>query len=159
MKMKLQQAVLVLFTVLAISCSKEPAEAGPVPVAENVPSVESRLLELVNDHREALGYSALTFSQVAYSFANEHTDYMVASGTISHYNFSARASSIAEAVDAKAVAENVAKDYPSAEKALEGWLASESHRKTMEGDFSHTAISVKKDSKGTLYFTQLFYLK
>ncbi len=159
MKMKLQQAVLVLFIGLAFSCSKEPVEAGPVPVAENVPAVEGRLLELVNDHREALGYKALTFSQVAYSFANEHTDYMVASGTISHYNFSARASNIAEAVDAQAVAENVAKDYPSAEKALEGWLASESHRKTMEGDFSHTAISVKKDSKGTLYFTQLFFLK
>ena len=159
MKMKVQQALVVLFVSLAFSCSKEPADPAVIPVAENVPSVESELLELVNSHRTSLGYSPLSFSQLAYEYANEHTDYMVSTGTISHYNFSARASSIAKAADAQAVAENLAKDYPSAEKALEGWLASDSHRKTMEGEFSHTAISVKKDPNGTLYFTQLFYLK
>jgi len=150
---------MVLFIGLALSCSKEQAETAVIPVAENVPSVESELLSLVNTHRASLGYSPLSFSQVAYDFANEHTDYMVSKGTISHYNFSARASSIAKAVDAQAVAENLAKDYPSAEKALEGWLASDSHKKTMEGEFSHTAISVKRDTDGTLYFTQLFYLE
>ena len=159
MKMKLQQALMVLFISLALSCSKEPAEADIIPVAENVPTVESELLELVNTHRASMGYTPLSFSQLAYDYANQHTDYMVSTGSISHYNFSARASSIAEAANAKAVAENLAKDYPSAEMALEGWLASDAHRKTMEGDFSHTAISVKKDSNGTLYFTQLFYLK
>jgi len=159
MKMKLQQALMVLLISLAFSCSKESADPAVIPVAENVPSVESELLELVNSHRLSLGYSPLSFSQLAYEYANEHTDYMVSTGTISHYNFSARASSIAKAVNAQAVAENLAKDYPSAEKALEGWLASDSHRKTMEGEFSHTAISVKKDPNGTLYFTQLFYLK
>ena len=159
MKMKLQQALMVLFVGLALSCSKDPVDADTIPVAENVPSVESALLDLVNAHRETLGHTPLSFSQVAYDYANEHTDYMVSTGTISHYNFSARASSIAETVNAQAVAENLAKDYPSAQKALEGWLASDSHRKTMEGDFSHTAISVKRDSNGTLFFTQLFYLK
>jgi len=159
MKMKMQQALMVLFVSLALSCSKEPAETVAIPVAENVPSVESELLDLVNTYRASLGSSPLSFSQVAYDYANEHTDYMVSTGTISHYNFSARASSIAKAVDAQAVAENLAKDYPSAQKALEGWLASDSHRKTMEGEFSHTAISVKRDSNGTLFFTQLFYLK
>ena len=159
MKMNLQQALMVLFISLALSCSKEPAETAVIPVAENVPSVESELLELVNEHRTSLGYSPLSFSQLAYDYANQHTDYMVSTGTISHYNFSARASSIAEEVNAQAVAENLAKDHPSAEKAFEGWLASDSHRKTLEGDFSHTAISVKKDSNGALYFTQLFYLK
>ncbi|MDX1332296.1 MAG: CAP domain-containing protein [Robiginitalea sp.] len=159
MKMKLQQALMVLFVGLALSCSKEPADPAVIPVAENVPAVESELLELVNAHRTSLGYNPLSFSQLAYEYANEHTDYMVSTGTISHYNFSARASSIAKAANAQAVAENLARDYPSAEKALEGWLASDSHRKTMEGEFSHTAISVKKDPNGTLYFTQLFYLK
>lgn len=159
MKMKMQQAVMVLFLGLALSCSKESAGTDTVPVAENVPSVESELLELVNQHRESLGYSALSFSQIAYNYANDHTDYMVSTGTLTHYNFSARASGIANAVNAQAVAENLAKDYPTAQKALEGWLASDSHRKTMEGTFSHTAISVKRDSGGTLYFTQLFYLE
>lgn len=159
MKMMLQQALMVLFVSLALSCSKDPVEAEPFPVAENVPTVEGALLELVNAHRASLGFAPLSFSQVAYDYANEHTDYMISTGKISHYNFSARASSIAKVVNAQAVAENLAKDYPSAKKALEGWLSSDSHRKTMEGDFSHTAISVKRDSKGTLFFNQLFYLK
>ncbi len=159
MKMKLQQAFLALFIALAFSCSGENADAETYPEAENVHGIEQELLGLVNGHRASLGYAPLSFSQVAYKYANQHTDYMVAAGSISHYNFSARASGIAEEVDARAVAENVAKDYPTAQKALEGWLGSESHRKTMEGDFSHTAISVKRDSRGTLYFTQLFYLE
>ncbi len=159
MKMKMQQAVMVLLAGLALSCSKEPAGTDTIPVAENVPAVESELLELVNQHRESLGQNALSFSQIAYNYANDHTDYMVSTGTLTHYNFSARASGIAAAVNAQAVAENLAKDYPTAQKALEGWLASDSHRKTMEGAFSHTAISVKRDSGGNLYFTQLFYLE
>lgn len=159
MKMKMQQALMVLFIGLALSCSKDTAEPTGIPVAENVPSLESELLELVNTHRTSLGADPLSFSQLAYEYANQHTDYMVSTGTISHANFSARASSLAKAVNAQAVAENLAKDYTSAEQALEGWLASDSHRKTMEGDFSHTAISVKRDSNGTLFYTQLFYLE
>jgi len=27
----------------------------------------------------------------------------------------------------------------------------------MEDDFTHTAVSVKKDAEGKLYFTQIFY--
>ncbi|MBO0592843.1 CAP domain-containing protein, partial [Cellulophaga sp. E16_2] len=29
--------------------------------------------------------------------------------------------------------------------------------KVMEGDFTYTAISVKEDANGVLYFTELFY--
>ena len=94
---------------------------------------------------------------MAYQSAQAHTDHMIAKGRINHDDFSARASSIGEAVQAESVAENVAKDYDSAQKAFEGWLKSASHKKTMEGDFTDTAVSVKKDSLGILYFTQIFF--
>jgi uncharacterized protein YkwD len=55
------------------------------------------------------------------------------------------------------VAENVAKDYDTAMEAFEGWYQSSSHKKTMEGEFSHTAVSVKKNAQGDYYYTQLFY--
>ena len=58
--------------------------------------------------------------------------------------------------EAEAVA-GIAKDYPDATTALENWLESPNHRKTIEGEFTHTAVSVKKDSSGKFYFTQLFY--
>jgi len=145
---------------VATSCTKESIEnvnVGSFPKAENVVAVEQELLLAVNDHRAALGQTVLEYSAVAHKYADNHNDYMIAKGDLSHDNFSARASSISSEVNAEYVAENVAKDYDNAQEALEGWLNSSSHKKTMEGEFTHTAVSVKKDANGNFYFTQLFY--
>ena len=152
-------AFLVLLVFVAASCTKESSIPQDIQQAENVQALEAELLQLVNQHRTSQGLSSLAFSQVAYQHANDHTDYMIATGQLNHDNFSARASQISESVNAKSVAENVAKDYATAADALEGWLQSPSHRDTMEGAFSHTAISVKSAPDGTLYFTQLFFLQ
>ncbi|MGI9550613.1 MAG: CAP domain-containing protein [Aurantibacter sp.] len=155
--MRLHHIVLVLFVCLGASCSTESLGETNIPIAENEVAVENELLNVVNGHRTSLGYNALNFSQEAYDYANSHNDYMISKGSISHDNFSARASSIAAEVGAEYVAENVAKDYDTAVAAFENWLASSSHKKTMEGEFTHTAVSVKKDAGGNFYFTQLFF--
>ena len=157
MKMRLQYAVLVLFVLLANSCGKEPLESPAVLETENAVPIEQELLVMVNNYRNTLGYSTLEFSSVAYVYANQHTDYMIAKGNINHDGFTSRASDISTKVDASAVAENVAKDYPTAKITFEKWVASSGHRKNIEGDFTHTAVSVKKDAAGHYYFTQLFY--
>lgn len=157
MKMRLLLAVSVLFALVASSCSKESVADADIPVAENAVQVEQELLTLVNDHRTSLGLEELNYSAVAYQYANSHTDYMISKGALSHDNWEDRASKMSSEVDAKEVGENVAKDYPTATAALEGWLGSTNHRNTIEGNFTHTAISVKKDSAGKLYYTQLFY--
>ncbi|MEB8328435.1 CAP domain-containing protein [Flavobacteriaceae bacterium KMM 6897] len=157
MKTRLHLAVMVLFVLLVSSCSKETIDEIAIPKAENAVSVEQELLIMVNDYRTSLGYSNLNFSIVAYDYANDHTDYMIAMGTINHDNFSARASKISTEVNASIVAENVAKDYTSAKRAFDEWMASAGHRKNIEGDFTHTAVSVKKDMAGNFYYTQLFY--
>lgn len=150
---------LVAALVMATACTKDPVVPAEIPVSQNMKAVESELLQAVNDYRLSQGHTALYFSAVAYEYANQHTDYMIASGEINHDGFSARASEISAQVNARAVAENVAKDYPSAQEAFKGWLDSESHRKTMEGEFTHTAVSVKVAPDGKLFFTQLFYLQ
>ncbi|MGB5668578.1 MAG: CAP domain-containing protein [Maribacter sp.] len=157
MKMRVQYAFLILFVFILGSCSKESIENLNIIEAENAIEVENELLNVVNDHRVSLGYTSLQFSAVAYDYANQHNDYMVANGSISHDNFSSRASKISSEVNAEYVAENVAKDYKTAFEAFEKWLSSPNHKKTMEGEFTHTAVSVKKDANGNLYFTQLFY--
>ncbi|MFT5940865.1 MAG: hypothetical protein ACI9Q4_000113 [Sediminicola sp.] len=157
MKTRLHLAAVVFFVLLVSSCSKESIDDSSIPKAENAVSVEQELLVMLNDYRTSLGYSSLNFSNVAYNYANDHTDYMIAMGTINHDNFSARASKISTEVNASIVAENVAKDYTSAKKAFDEWMASAGHRKNIEGDFSHTAVSVKKDKAGNFYYTQLFY--
>ncbi len=157
MKMRTHYIALVLFVITLASCSKEPIENTSINEAENAKEVEIELLAVVNDHRISLGQSALDFSEVAYEYANQHNDYMISKGSINHDNFSSRASKISSQVSAEFVAENVAKDYTNAAEAFQGWLNSSSHKKTMEGDFSHTAVSVKINDAGNFYFTQIFF--
>lgn len=159
MKTKLHYVAMALCLVVVVSCSKESDVSTEYPVAQNVTAMERELLDLVNAHRETLGQSSLFFSEVAYEYANTHTDYMIATGSLNHDNFSARASEISSKVAAKAVSENVARNHDTAVEAMQGWLQSESHKKTMEGNYTHTAISIKEDPQGNLYYTQLFYLQ
>ena len=155
--MKMKFAWLLAIGMLVVSCTTENLPAPPPVETVNMVAVESEMLDMVNTHRQNLGYQPLDFSEVAYSYANDHNDYMAATGKLSHDNFSARASGIAQEVNAEYVAENVAKGYTSAAGAFENWMESPSHRKTMEGDFTHTAVSVKVSEDGVYYYTQLFY--
>lgn len=157
MKMRLLYAVPVFLLLFLGSCTSDSIDDTPVLEAENVLTIEQDLLEIVNEHRLSLNTNTLEFSDVAYKYANLHTDYMISKGSISHDNFSSRASNINTEIAVEMVAENVAKDYQTAIEAFEGWYTSSSHKKTMEGDFTHTGISVKKDDLGNYYFTQLFY--
>ena len=157
MKMRLLYAVPVFLLLFLNSCTSDSIDDTPVLEAENVLTIEQDLLDIVNEHRLSLKTNTLVFSDVAYKYANLHTDYMISKGSISHDNFSSRASNIDSEISVEMVAENVAKDYQSALEAFEGWYISSSHKKTMEGDFTHTGISVKKDDLGNYYFTQLFY--
>ncbi len=157
MKMRLLYAVPVFLLLFLGSCTSDSVDDTPVLEAENVLTIEQDLLKIVNEHRLSLNTNTLEFSDVAYKYANLHTDYMISKGSISHDNFSSRASNINTEIAVEMVAENVAKDYQTAIEAFEGWYTSSSHKKTMEGDFTHTGISVKKDDLGNYYFTQLFY--
>ena len=154
--MRLRIAILAMVFV-AGSCSTDPINSTEIPPAANAVEVEQELLGIVNSHRIALGQSVLEFSPVAYEHANDHNDYMVSTGQLSHHNFSARAQQISQQTNAEFVGENVAKGYPTAAEAFSNWLDSPSHKETMEDDFTHTAISVKMDENGTYYYTQLFY--
>ena len=154
--MRLRIAILTMVFV-AGSCSTDPINETEIPQAANAVEVEQELLGIVNSHRIAMGQSVLEFSPVAYEHANDHSDYMIATGQLSHHNFSARAQQISQQTNAEFVGENVAKGYPTAAEAFSNWLDSPSHKETMEDDFTHTAISVKVDENGVYYYTQLFY--
>lgn len=156
MKMRLHIAILAMVFV-AVSCSTDPIDETEIPTAANAVEVEHELMGIVNSHRIALGQSVLEFSPVAYEHANDHSDYMISTGQLSHHNFSARAQQISAETNAEFVGENVAKGYATAEEAFGNWMDSPSHKQTLEGDFTHSAISVKVDDNGVHYYTQLFY--
>lgn len=150
---------ILVFSILFVanSCSKESLDSTNSIESVSSTTVEEALFDIINDHRLSIGQNALAFSAVAHAYASAHTDYMIAHGSISHDNFTARASGMAAEVNASEVSENVAKDYDSALGAFENWMLSAPHRKAIEGNFTHTGVSVKKDAAGNFYFTQLFY--
>jgi len=167
-KMKKYSSItLVLaFLLLLVSCSQSSPEEfeqtyteanlGNEKVTVDPVKMEEELFNLVNDHRESIGLNILENSPPAYKYAEEHNDYMISRNSLSHDNFEARASKIAAEINAQLISENVARYYTSAEVTLDAWINSTSHKDAMEGDFSHTTLSIELDKDGRPYFTQIF---
>ncbi|BDW92202.1 hypothetical protein MACH07_10340 [Flagellimonas marinaquae] len=164
---KLYGTLLAVALALGLTaCSTTPAQEDELGYTEatlgnekqtvDPAKMEEDLLGLVNEHRKSKGLSSLSKSAPSYKYAEEHNDYMISRNALSHDNFDSRASKIAAETDAISVSENVARYYTSAAKTLEGWIESSSHKAAMEGDFTHTTLSVQLDKEGRPYYTQIF---
>ena len=57
---------------------------------------------------------------------------------------------------AKQVSENVAFGFTSAQSVVNAWMSSESHRKTLVGDFTGFEVSAEQDEDGKWYYTNMF---
>lgn len=167
--MKMNPLFVLLFVALSISCDSnsveeeeatfQTEETGKVGSSFTLTTEEAILFDLFNAYRQSKALTPLAFSAEAYTYAEEHNEYMISKGELSHEGFSERASKISRELHADFVAENVAKDYTSAEAALEGWLESTAHRNTIEGDFTHSTLSITLDADGNPYYTQIFFRK
>lgn len=145
--------------MIVFSCSKEGVDFNDSGILDDLtPSEqENELFQLVNDYRNSLDLNNLTFDNISYSFASAHSEYMVSEGQTSHAKFNERAAQITAKTGAELVAENVANDYLTIEDAIQAWLNSPGHKENIEGNYTHSAISIKVDKNQNLYFTQIFY--
>jgi len=130
---------------------------------------EAEIFALINDARVAEGLPELELDARITDLALEHNEFLaaqaVASGSsaiqISHENFDDRAAQLF-ALGYVRVGENVAGQRGFPEDAVSGqfvtgWLNSPEHLANIEGDFTHTGISVfVEPSDNTIYATQLF---
>ena len=161
--MKLRYILLFLAITFLTSCTKQGIfiEEDELDAAELEyyarTAEEKQLLDLVNEYRASINLPVLVHEDNSYYHATQHSLLMVSKAAISHINYDKRAAEISRRTGASFVAENVAKDYLSNEEALEGWLKSDGHKKNIEGDFTHTAVSIQKDANGKRYFTQIFF--
>lgn len=115
------------------------------------------VLTLVNDHRNSIGLpSIIVDQQYASAYAVDHTQYMIESGKISHDNFGVRSEALKQR-GAEVVGENVAYGYSTAQGVVDAWLNSESHKRIIEGDFTHSGFGIMKSSSGKYFYTHLFY--
>ncbi len=159
--------LVVTFSFMLFSCGEEDDgiyfnEINEVSTAAKVSysDMESDILTLVNNHRTNLNLAKLSTLNIISGIADGHTNYMIDAGQVSHDNFALRAQNLIDNANAKAVAENVAYGYGTAQGVLNGWLNSVEHKKIIENpDFTHFGISTKSNSEGRNYFTQIFINK
>ena len=167
--MKVSIIYLSLFLAVFTSCSKyenftgygdetESFEGSVNLVSSDKHStIEAELFALINEYRASIGLNEMEFDPTTFYYTGLHTDYMIEKGVTSHAKFGERAEKISNRTGAVYVAENVARNYDTVAEALEAWLKSPGHRKNIEGDYNYSAISIKPNSNGDLYFTQIFF--
>jgi len=137
-------AILVMGS-LFVTCSQSESN-GELPVGTgtdgqinpiDVAQMEIELLNLINEHRDQLGKSMLSSMPAVEKYAEGHNTYMISQNRLSHDNFNSRAASISNETSASEVAENVARFYGTAEKALEGWWIAAITKEPLRGH-THT---------------------
>lgn len=143
---------LLLISITLFSC-EEDIETPPLVV-------ESQILDLVNQHRKAIGKPELEMlSYISYE-SRMHSKNM-AEGVVpfGHDGFGERIERINKNVGGNGAGENVAYGYGSARAVMEGWLNSTGHRENIEGNFSHIGIGAYQHHNGAIYYTQIFIKK
>ncbi|WP_242086998.1 CAP domain-containing protein [Aestuariivivens sediminis] len=164
MKLFKQLPVLAMLALFCFSCSTENLDNEAEILSKSLvtpatKSIETEILELINDHRLSLGLSPLNDMKVVKSVAFSHTDYMVDKNVVSHDNFYKRSTYLKENAGAVKVSENVAYGYTSAQSVVNAWIKSESHKANIEGDYSNFDISAEQNSEGNWYYTNIFIKK
>lgn len=150
--------LLGLFILTFTACSSSETEEFSQLYTENSTSnLEQEILALVNDYRKSQGLNTLEFSSYAYTYAEAHTEEMIAKGEINHDDFDQRSSNLAVEAHANYVSENVGRNFTTAKGIVNAWINSPTHRKVMEGDFIASAVSAQVDDSGVIYYTQIFF--
>lgn len=156
---------LALAVISLTSCSKdslvemETANLSAERISVSYTDIELEVVDLVNTYRSEKGLPALKLLDEISQQADTHTFHMIEENKACHDNFGTRYTNLVSSIDARAVSENVAYGYRTAEAVVYAWINSEGHRKNMEGDHTHFGISIDSDSEGKNYFTNIFVEK
>lgn len=166
-KSTLRFGLLIFCAFTLFSCTKDPINEELTSVDNVVKkaaiysytNIELDIIAEVNAYRESLGLNALQPIGDISLTAEDHSEYMATQGQVSHDNFGQRYSDLVNAIGAKAVSENVAYGYHSAEAVVKAWINSEAHKKNIIDNHTHMGISVIADDEGKNYFTHIFVKK
>ncbi len=144
------------------SCSPNSSEIAVDAVAPEKVVVyiyspsELEAMALINNYRQSIGLKTLGQINYASIKSEEHDNYMITNNVVNHNNFVGRSESIMKTTGAKIVSENIAYNYNSAQSVLTAWLNSPTHKQNIEGDFTDFGISIRVNSTGKKYYTNIF---
>ncbi len=156
-------ALICMFTFS--SCSKDSvipeesaANLSTLKLVDNFAysKIETQILDAVNAHRQSIGLSSLSPVDDITLQALDHTSYMATQKVVNHDDFNKRYEALVKEIGAKAVAENVAFGYRTADAVVAAWIKSDEHRANLEGDYKYFGVAVEQDKDGRNYFTNIF---
>lgn len=114
----------------------------------------------INQYRSSLDLAPLSLNDQISQQAESHSQDMAQQKVeFSHQGFASRIKALANDLDYRSAAENVAYNQgygDPAEQVVTGWLKSEGHRQNIVGNYNLTGIGVAKNQQGEYYFTQIF---
>jgi len=141
--------------------STELAEnsSGNAEPTSELAAIEQTILEQINQYRQDEGLPPLTSNDTIRRQAQQHSSAMAQGDTpVSHQGFDSRVDAIAESIDYRSAAENVAynEGYGApGEQAVQGWLDSPGHLENIRGNYTITGVGVAREGQA-YYFTQIF---
>lgn len=157
---------LAVSVMTLTSCSKdslgeelETAELNTEVPPISYSSFELEVLNLVNSYRIKNGLSELDLLDDSSHQAELHNQHMIQNDEVCHDDFLSRYSALVDNVHAKAVSENVAYGYRTADAVVSAWIKSDGHRENLLGNHTHFGISINQDQDGKNYFTNIFVRK
>lgn len=149
--------ILISFSlILLLSCGKDSADSNPERRQEAV--TQGEYLEILNQHRQALGLNRLEHSYVIEAVAYEHSSFMAeAPGRFNHNGWKGRCDRISSELKGNACSEIIAMGQKTPQAVFDSWYKSSSHRASLENPrYTHTGLGFVTNSKGVTYWTQLF---
>lgn len=153
----LASALLAVGASARTGCAFEPSWGAVQP------SLEKRVLTLVNAHRAKLGLRALKLEPTLEKSARWKSLHMARYEYFAHED-EPIGRSVPERLLAcgfpagrRGWAENIAWGYPTAAAVMQGWLNSPGHRSNIEQRaFRTIGVGVARDQQGRLFWTQNF---
>ncbi len=158
----LKKSAIAVFLIVLASCSNNDNVEqmnDDDTTTSSTPNIEAEILRLINNHRTNKNLTKLEISSIIKKQTDDHTNYMIAKGQISHDDFKKRSDYLKQNDNAKVMAENVATGYPTPKAVVEGWLKSDGHRKNIEGNYTHFNVTAKQNNSGAWFYTNIFTRK
>ncbi len=150
---------LLFISLCACSTPRNTADSSNTrPASLNLADMPTQILSEVNNYRKSKGLGSLKMLDAANEQAKQHSRNMAIKKTaFGHDGFEERIDKISKSAGRMmAAAENVAYGELTAKEVVKGWINSPGHRKNIEGNYTLTGIAVHANSKGVIYYTQLF---
>ncbi|MEH1871074.1 CAP domain-containing protein [Nostoc sp.] len=134
------------------------SNTGYIAASINTAALEQSIFNKINDYRASQGLPKLTSNSAMDNQARIHSQDM-ANGKVpfGHTGFPERVKAIG--IPYRSAGENVAYNQGYSDPAtiaVQGWLKSPGHLANIKGNFNKTGIGVVSNSKGEIYFTQIF---